>query len=169
LDCEAAGTPHFMGEVRNTGDITLTNVVVMDRLTAASVALAGPFILAPGEAKYFFVEDGITGGLTSSDAVEVQASGAGLCGGAPALSVAYCDGLEPQPGLLDIRRSGADVMIRWASNPGRSYQVQYRASLFEGNWLDLPGQEIAIGSATARLDDATVDQTRFYRVLILPP
>ena len=167
LDCESAGTPYLFGEVRNSGDITLTNVVVLDRMTALPVTLAGPFILAPGESKFFLLDDSFSGVFDAEEGAEIQAQGFGICGGSPALAVAYCDGTEPEPGHLDIRLSGSDVIIRWASTPGARYRVQYRTSLTEGVWKDLPDEVLAIGTAAAGLDTTSADQARFYRVIAI--
>jgi uncharacterized repeat protein (TIGR01451 family) len=169
LDCAGVGTPFLFGQVRNSGDITLTNVVVLDRTAAFPVTLAGPFILAPGELKSFVTDVSFSSGLGSGADAEIQAQGLGICGGSEALAVAYCDGTEPEPGYLDIRRSGSDVMIRWASTPGEQYQVQYRLSLLEGEWQDLPVEVMAIGTTTVQLDFEPSDLTRFYRVIRAGP
>jgi uncharacterized repeat protein (TIGR01451 family) len=169
LDCGAVGMSYLFGEVRNSGDITLTNVVVLDRLSSFPITLAGPFILAPGESKFFLIDDGFGLRIAADGDTEIQAQGFGICGGPPARAVAYCDGIEPEPGYLDIRLSGSDIIVRWASTPGSRYQLQYRTSVTEGVWQDLPDEVLAIGTAAAGLDTNSADQARFYRVALLAP
>jgi len=74
----------------------------------------------------------------------------------------------PAPLLLPLTRVDANnLMISWTSVSNAVYRVQYNARLNSTNWTDLPGDIIASGNTSSAIDGIT-NQSRFYRVRVLP-
>ena len=71
------------------------------------------------------------------------------------------------PEITSIAASAGTVTLTWASVPGRTYRVQFKADLTESNWTDLSGDVTANGS-TASKTDSTIGNAprRFYRVQV---
>jgi hypothetical protein len=70
---------------------------------------------------------------------------------------------------LVVRRlliAGQDVALFWDAVPGRKYRVQYKPTLAERTWSDLPGDIVAVSGMAAQAD--TLVTQRFYRVIALP-
>lgn len=62
--------------------------------------------------------------------------------------------------------SGNARQIFWSGLPGRNYRLQYKDSLSDTNWLDLPGP-IAFAAGTAAMTDPLAPpKQRFYRVIV---
>lgn len=59
-----------------------------------------------------------------------------------------------------------DVQISWASLDNYKYQVQWRADLTAGGWIDLNGP-IQGNGAVSRVVDTLGDAQRFYRLIVL--
>lgn len=59
-----------------------------------------------------------------------------------------------------------DVQISWASLDNYKYQVQWRADLTAGGWIDLNGS-IQGNGAVNRVVDTLGDAQRFYRLIVL--
>jgi hypothetical protein len=65
---------------------------------------------------------------------------------------------------IQLAPNGA-ITIRWVSIPKKTYQVQYKNSLQDPNWLNL-GNTLRASSTTASVTDTTgMRAQRFYRVL----
>lgn len=77
--------------------------------------------------------------------------------------------LLPWPSLAiqSIVLSNASVTITWNAISGRTYRVECKDSLHDGNWNVLTPDVPAVGQ-TASKTDAVVSSQRFYRVLLLP-
>jgi hypothetical protein len=61
----------------------------------------------------------------------------------------------------------ANILIAWNSVSNVTYRVQYKSSLAEASWTDLPGDVIATDK-TASKADARTSTSRFYRVQVAP-
>ncbi|HEY6167967.1 MAG TPA: LamG-like jellyroll fold domain-containing protein [Verrucomicrobiae bacterium] len=61
-----------------------------------------------------------------------------------------------------------DWTISWNSIPGRTYRVQYKDSLYDATWSDLPGDVIATGTVSSKTDAVGALTCRFYQILLLP-
>ncbi|MEZ5328292.1 MAG: hypothetical protein R3F19_24875 [Verrucomicrobiales bacterium] len=61
------------------------------------------------------------------------------------------------------------VTISWASVPGKSYRLQYKNTLSDPSWIEVPPTIVATGQTSS-----TVDQTsgttvnRYYRIAVIP-
>jgi hypothetical protein len=61
------------------------------------------------------------------------------------------------------------VRIFWSAVLGKKYRVQFKDSLLDPAWTDLPGDVVA-ADTTEFADDATSGATgqRYYRVRLVP-
>lgn len=67
--------------------------------------------------------------------------------------------------LAGALRQGALITINWAAAPGWSYRVEYKDSLEEPSWHDLPGVVMIAGATASFADQSAASlQRRFYRV-----
>ena len=58
------------------------------------------------------------------------------------------------------------LTLTWSSEVGLTYQVQYKASLDDPQWVDLGGPIFARGTTTSFSDDTTAAQAHgFYRIV----
>jgi len=73
-----------------------------------------------------------------------------------------------QPVIESITSSGAMVTIRWSALPGLSYRLQFKTSLGQASWTDLPGEVVANGSTATKSDSTATSGQRFYKVTVLP-
>ena len=61
------------------------------------------------------------------------------------------------------------VTLVWTSQPGRTYRVQYKDSLEQLNWTDVPGDVLAAEALSQKLHAHPATNTqRFYQVIGLP-
>lgn len=61
------------------------------------------------------------------------------------------------------------TIVSWFSVPGKLYRVQYKNSLTDPVWSDLPGDVAATGGTTSKADTTKTEQpNRYYRVQVLP-
>jgi len=60
------------------------------------------------------------------------------------------------------------VLVQWSSVPGRVYRLQFKNTLADGSWTDLPGDVTAVGAQAVKVDATfgTLEQ-RYYRVLLV--
>jgi uncharacterized protein RhaS with RHS repeats len=87
----------------------------------------------------------------------------------------FLAGTLPNSGesLLRITRgpnaAGQGVVVEWAAVPGRTYRLQYRSALLDGDWINVPGDVTATGGSAAKVDTTPgTGSHRFYRVLVIP-
>src|SRR5207249_3113153 len=66
--------------------------------------------------------------------------------------------------LLQISRDAANIRLSFPSQTGRSYAVEYKASLADGTWLTLTTVPGNGGMLT--VTDALTASSRFYRVRV---
>jgi hypothetical protein len=68
-----------------------------------------------------------------------------------------------------IERSGNILSISWPSVVGKKYQVQKRASLSNGDWVNSGVQVTASGtSSSANVDVSDSPDASFVRVILVP-
>ncbi len=60
------------------------------------------------------------------------------------------------------------INMRWASVPGKKYQVQYTTDLTQPNWQNLGNPIEATSSALTTSDPLGPDSRRFYRLTLVP-
>ncbi len=72
--------------------------------------------------------------------------------------------------VLTITSPGSDHMtILWYAVPGRAYRVQYKNSVTDPEWTDLPGIVTATSTTGSATDlTAGAEAHRYYRVLLAP-
>jgi hypothetical protein len=63
---------------------------------------------------------------------------------------------------------GGGKTILWSATPGRMYQVQFKTSVEDAQWSDLPGLVTAAGTTASIADTmGSGDSHRFYRVTLV--
>jgi hypothetical protein len=72
------------------------------------------------------------------------------------------------PTIQSVTRSGNNVVLTWNSMAGRTYQVQYRASVSPSLWNNLGSPLGATGPTASVADPILAGQNRFYRIVMLP-
>ncbi|PYM14119.1 MAG: hypothetical protein DME18_07455 [Verrucomicrobia bacterium] len=75
--------------------------------------------------------------------------------------------LAYQPVLLSPKISGGNLIFSWPAIPGRTYRLQYKPSLDETLWTELP-RDIVAPDNTATASDAVSFTNRFYQLVLLP-
>jgi hypothetical protein len=74
----------------------------------------------------------------------------------------------PTPNFQYAIQAGDAISLSWSASAGLKYQVQYATNLAQAQWFNL-GNAAVCTNATAVLSTSIgPDQTRFYRVLLLP-
>jgi hypothetical protein len=71
----------------------------------------------------------------------------------------------PAPTISSISEDQGLITLSFISQSGRQYQVLYKTSLLDSNWGSLTNLT-ATGPSTTIADDASVAQSRFYRVVL---
>lgn len=70
--------------------------------------------------------------------------------------------MPPFPLAITLDTQGP--LLSWPAVPGKSYQVQFKASLTDPSWQDLSGDASTIGSTEYFRDTSPAPVLRFYRV-----
>ena len=81
--------------------------------------------------------------------------------------------LPNNPGSLlrmdRVTNSVVQTTISWLSVSGKTYRVQYKNQLAEPGWNDLPGDVLASGATSIKVDTTSISQSqRFYRTQVVP-
>lgn len=64
--------------------------------------------------------------------------------------------------------NGSSFSVRWSAVSGRTYRLQFKNSLDEINWSNVPGDVTATSITAVKLDStATNPKARFYRVQLV--
>ncbi|MBN2505485.1 MAG: hypothetical protein JXQ71_02200, partial [Verrucomicrobia bacterium] len=160
LECPAGSSPgqtaSVAGRVMNSGDVALTNVVVV---RDGTTRLAGPISLVRGETHDFVTP------YTPGAVVNVVATANDACTGATVSDADLCGA----PLITSIAVAEGTVTLRWTSQPGTTYRVQSHANLIEGAWGNEPGDVTSSGTTcTKTLTLPAGTESRFYRVLVVP-
>jgi YD repeat-containing protein len=78
---------------------------------------------------------------------------------------------DPNSGLRILPNptvAGGAVTVPWQSVPGKTYRLQFKNSLADADWTDVPGDVSAVGATASKTDTtATGLSGRFYRVRLL--
>jgi Tol biopolymer transport system component len=64
--------------------------------------------------------------------------------------------------------NGGNTTLIWLAVPGRTYRVQFKDSVEQAEWQQLPVDVTAIASTASAVDSGGTHAHRFYRVLRLP-
>lgn len=74
--------------------------------------------------------------------------------------------IKPVPPTVSLsaEASGGVVRVRWMGAAGSTYQVQYRANLKSGDWVDAGAAIVAGGDGEQVFEEALAQGARFYRV-----
>ncbi len=158
----------FGGSVKNTGNVSLTNVLVFSSRATNAVPVLGPITLEPGASVLF------TGSYTavagSSQVTNtVTATGVDFCLGATVRSTADCSSKITPSTLVEITGSpsvsAGNLKFTFPSVTGKSYLIQTTTSLSGAAWTDLktiPGT----GSPLEFMDPVTSGRPmQFYRII----
>ena len=154
------GTFNYSGYVTNTGDVLLTNVLVLGP-SGSNNLIVGPISLAPGQAAPY---SGIfTAGFNTS-AVTITASGQETCAGTMAITNASC-AVVPTP-HIDPQNNLCPISFPTAK--GETYVLQYNNCLTDTNWISL--QSVAGTGSVVTLTDTNAAgiPIRFYRIMVTP-
>ncbi len=159
----------FSGSVSNTGDVVLTNVIVMSSQTNGIPRLLGPIELAPGESEDFAGSYTVAAG--SDPATDtVTAQGTDTCQARTVSAQANCSGPIPLalPMLTSVTYSNGLATVSWTATPGTTYCLQCKGSLQDAAWIILPGNITASGTNASKKDVVDQSKQRFYRIMIVP-
>jgi hypothetical protein len=167
----AGGVYTFSGSVSNTGDITLTNVLVVSGQPGGNTPVLGPIDLAPGESEVFSGSYTVTTN-DNPNTDTVTASAGDICAGAPISVTANCLGIVPlatQPLLAVASGHQGPFTVTWSATAGATYALQYKNTLSDPTWITLPGTVTATGSTASMTDSNVMSGQRFYRVMVVVP
>jgi hypothetical protein len=73
----------------------------------------------------------------------------------------------PRPTITSIQVSTGQISLAWTAIPGNSYQLQSATNL-PGIWTNVPGNVIATNMIATTVDSSSLNNNRFYRVVVLP-
>ncbi len=172
LDCPTGENPLVAGVVvtgivRNSGDITLTNVLVVSSIPTEDTVVVGPINLAPGETQALSIHVTAMGEDTIRS-LSVSATGQSICGGTPVGSTTLCAGKQlVAPQITLILQTEGGIRLSWSATAGTVYQVQYKAALSDLEWSNLEGTVTATGPTASKVDPAVSSSSRFYRIVAL--
>lgn len=76
--------------------------------------------------------------------------------------------IQPSPVVTVIQYSGNSVALQWRALKGLRYRVQYKSTLSQPNWTDLPGDVLATGPYASKTDSNPLAGQRFYQVVVNP-
>jgi hypothetical protein len=74
----------------------------------------------------------------------------------------------PQPIIISLIQTNGVATITWSAVAGRSYRLQYRASLTDASWTDLLPDVPATGPTASTPDPVGSLPQRFYRIKLVP-
>jgi hypothetical protein len=69
------------------------------------------------------------------------------------------------PTINSVSATNGTVALSWSSISNRVYRVQYKNSLNDSNWNDLPGDVTATSGMASKIDSLGTTN-RFYRLLM---
>lgn len=91
--------------------------------------------------------------------------------GHPNLSAAqtFAVTVVPRMSILSITDSSNAVTIVWSAIAGDTYRVQFKDSLNQTTWSNLPPDVTATDVTASNADPSAAGKSRFYRVLLVEP
>jgi uncharacterized repeat protein (TIGR01451 family) len=153
----------YSGTVSNAGNITLTNIVVLNDQSGATPILTTA-ALAPGAVMSFTGSylAPATGTATSTS----TATGASLCGdGVTNSASATCLILStPHVAVRLLTGNNTVLGLSFPTDQGKSYTVEYKNALSDSAWTDLQTIVGTGGALTITNQLAPQQPTRFYRI-----
>ncbi|MHB8524288.1 MAG: DUF7507 domain-containing protein, partial [Limisphaerales bacterium] len=151
----------YSGTVSNAGNITLTNVVILNSLSGATPIFTTA-VLDPGASANFtgsYIAPA-TGPTTSTS----TASATSLCGAPVTNTASSTCAIVVTPAIAAAMSNGA-FNLSFPSTSGQSYTVQYKNTLNDPTWTDLE-TVVGTGGNLPITDPAAAKRpTRFYRVM----
>jgi hypothetical protein len=69
------------------------------------------------------------------------------------------------PSIQGITMSNGMVTLSWSAIAEKTYRVQYKTNLEDGNWVDL--MDVIAAGATASFNETPGSNQRFYRIFVL--
>jgi uncharacterized repeat protein (TIGR01451 family) len=171
LECPTS-TPNnvlrYTGMVSNTGDCTLTNVIVVANIGAGK-RLVGPITLARGETQRFTDSFTIGEGTPNLSTLALNAQGTAACTGVQVTDARTCSGgivgLVPTVSPPSVSAEG--VILTWSSTPGLTYRVQSTGASSGSTWVDEPGDVTATSHHASKSLPAPATTQRFFRVMVV--
>ncbi len=168
ITVSSGGLFTFTGAVTNTGDVTLTNVMVFSAQSGANVPIAGPLELAPGESHTFESTYAVQlGDAPMADIV--TATGTDSCSSRTVTVRANCFGTLAQvvsPAVASVISANGMVTISWTATPGVTYTLQSKDSVTDSAWVDVPGSVTANGASASKTDAMSASKQRIYRIKV---
>ena len=76
--------------------------------------------------------------------------------------------IQPPPVVTSIQYTSGGVVLEWRALKNLRYRVQYKATLSQPAWTDLPGDVLAAGPYALKADASALGGQRFYQVIIAP-
>jgi Tol biopolymer transport system component len=71
--------------------------------------------------------------------------------------------------ILTVTSLHGTTTVLWSATPGKTYRIQFKNSLEDAEWTDLPGPVTATGSMASLIDDSAGAAThRYYRAILVP-
>jgi hypothetical protein len=70
------------------------------------------------------------------------------------------------PGFTSARRNGSELELRWQTQSGKSYRVEYTDSLAPSSWQPL-GNDLLATSGTLSITNTMATPQRFFRVKVV--
>jgi uncharacterized repeat protein (TIGR01451 family) len=166
------GSPFvFGGSVTNTGNITLTNILVLSIQTSSNVTVLGPITLVPGASAPFSGSYIVVAGSNPATNT-VMAIGVDDCQARTVTAAVNC--LGPVAHALPASIIGMPIMangvisVSFPTVNGKSYTLQYKNALSDPTWID-SGTVVGTGGFLSITDGAAfTGSARFYRIIVAP-
>ena len=74
----------------------------------------------------------------------------------------------PRPVLEVLSSLGNTITLTWSALTGTTYRVQFKTNATDPAWEDLVPDVTATGATATAADNNTINEMRFYRVLVVP-
>jgi hypothetical protein len=156
----------FNGFAENSGDITLTNVMVLGPQPGNPTPVLGPMELAPGESAAFVGSYLVPNGATF---VTVTGTGQCTCYNSTNGIVTGAASCPVQVVQRQVRRAAGGFGVTFASQMGVPYTVKYKNSLSDPAWTVLPNMPVTGTGENLTITDAEKGQLmRFYQIIPTP-
>ncbi len=69
----------------------------------------------------------------------------------------------------NVTNSIVQTSVGWSSVSGKTYRLQFKNSLSDSGWNDVPGDVLASSTNSTKIDTTTAGKSfRFYRVQVVP-
>jgi len=76
--------------------------------------------------------------------------------------------IPPPPSFQNIIQTNGSLIFFWQAVTGQTYQVQYNSNLNTTNWNNFGSAFTATNKTVTNTDNSLSDNSRFYRILMLP-